>query len=154
MSDSKTKLRKCSFYINPEYNVGDRVANALLDKMPVKERGRTMRAMMLAGAALMLQEQRLPFMIAEFLDEHTTLADIHRIISNILPVTTNEFDTNTLINVLSQLTGRTLALSPTSAYVPTDDKGADTQPKEETVQTDQNEAETRANSAKMFSDDD
>ncbi|CDH00561.1 hypothetical protein [Xenorhabdus bovienii] len=93
-------------------------------------------------------------MIAEFLDEQTTLADIHCIISNILLVTMNEFDTNTLINVSSQLTGRTLALSPTSADVSTDDKGTDTQPKEETVQTDPNEAETRVNSAKMFSDDD
>ncbi|MDE9487497.1 hypothetical protein [Xenorhabdus bovienii] len=74
----------------------------------------------------------MPFMIVEFLDEHTTLVDIHRIISSILPVTTNEFDTNTLINVLSQLTGRTLALSPMSADVSTDDKGTGTQPKEET----------------------
>ncbi|MFO6428231.1 plasmid partitioning/stability family protein [Escherichia coli] len=37
--------------------------------MPQKERGRAMRAMMLCGAALMKQDERLPFLIAEFLTD-------------------------------------------------------------------------------------
>ena len=59
--------RKCSFYIYPERNAADRVADRFLEKLPQKERGRAMRAMMLCGAALMKQDERLPFLIAEFL---------------------------------------------------------------------------------------
>ncbi len=41
-----------------------------------------MRAMMLCGAALMKRlDERLPFLIAEFLTESTTMQDIQRIIS-------------------------------------------------------------------------
>ncbi|WP_267285137.1 plasmid partitioning/stability family protein [Klebsiella pneumoniae] len=41
--------------------------------------------MMLCGAALMKQDERLPFLIAEFLTESTTMQDIQRIISSTLP---------------------------------------------------------------------
>jgi hypothetical protein len=44
-----------------------------------------MRAMMLCGAALMKQDERLPFLIAEFLTESTSMQDIQRIISSTLP---------------------------------------------------------------------
>ncbi|MFO6428346.1 plasmid partitioning/stability family protein [Escherichia coli] len=62
--------RKCSFYIYPERNAADRVAGTIpsRQKLPQKERGRAMRAMMLCGAALMKQDERLPFLIAEFLE--------------------------------------------------------------------------------------
>ncbi|WP_339359202.1 plasmid partitioning/stability family protein, partial [Klebsiella pneumoniae] len=42
-----TDNRKCSFYIYPERNAADRVADGFLEKLPQKERGRAMRAMML-----------------------------------------------------------------------------------------------------------
>jgi hypothetical protein len=61
-----TDNRKCSFYIYPERNAADRVADSFLEKLPQKERGRAMRAMMLCGAALMKQDERLPFLISEF----------------------------------------------------------------------------------------
>ncbi|EDD1542474.1 plasmid stability family protein, partial [Salmonella enterica] len=54
-----TDNRKCSFYIYPERNAADRVADGFLEKLPQKERGRAMRAMMLCGAALMKQDERL-----------------------------------------------------------------------------------------------
>ncbi len=57
---SMTDNRKCSFYIYPERNAADRVADGFLEKLPQKERGRAMRAMMLCGAALMKQDERLP----------------------------------------------------------------------------------------------
>ena len=77
--------RKCSFYIYPERNAADRVADRFLEKLPQKERGRAMRAMMLCGAALMKQDERLPFLIAEFLTDSTSMQDIQRIISSTLP---------------------------------------------------------------------
>ncbi|EEP3074924.1 MULTISPECIES: plasmid partitioning/stability family protein, partial [Enterobacteriaceae] len=80
-----TDNRKCSFYIYPERNAADRVADGFLEKLPQKERGRAMRAMMLCGAALMKQDERLPFLIAEFLTESTSMQDIQRIISSTLP---------------------------------------------------------------------
>jgi hypothetical protein len=80
-----TDNRKCSFYIYPERNAADRVADGFLEKLPQKERGRAMRAMMLCGAALMKQDERLPFLIAEFLTENTSMQDIQRIISSTLP---------------------------------------------------------------------
>ena len=76
--------RKCSFYIYPERNAADRVADRFLEKLPQKERGRAMRAMMLCGAALMKQDERLPFLIAEFLTDSTSMQDIQRIISSTL----------------------------------------------------------------------
>ncbi|MGK3160534.1 plasmid partitioning/stability family protein (plasmid) [Serratia marcescens] len=45
-----TDNRKCSFYIYPDRNAADRVADGFLEKLPQKERGRAMRAMMLCGA--------------------------------------------------------------------------------------------------------
>ena len=80
-----TDNRKCSFYIYPERNAADRVADSFLEKLPQKERGRAMRAMMLCGAALMKQDERLPFLISEFLTESTSMNDIQRIISSTLP---------------------------------------------------------------------
>ncbi|TYL68341.1 plasmid stability family protein, partial [Klebsiella pneumoniae] len=80
-----TDNRKCSFYIYPDRNAADRVADGFLEKLPQKERGRAMRAMMLCGAALMKQDERLPFLIAEFLTEGTSMQDIQRIISSTLP---------------------------------------------------------------------
>lgn len=103
--------RKCLFYIYPERNAADRVADGCLEKLPQKERGRAMRAMMLCGAALMKQDERLPFLIAEFLTDSTSMQDIQRIISSTLPQQENSEITR-LLEAFLQATNRTANTVP------------------------------------------
>lgn len=78
-------LRKVSFYLNPAQNAADKVACGLLDALPVKARGRASRAAILAGMALMKQDPRLPGLLAEILDERTTIAQIRHLLCSVLP---------------------------------------------------------------------
>lgn len=78
-------LRKVSFYLNPAQNAADKVACGLLDTLPVKARGRASRAALLAGMALMKQDPRLPGLLAEILDERTTIAQIRHLLCSVLP---------------------------------------------------------------------
>ncbi|MFB8746660.1 plasmid partitioning/stability family protein (plasmid) [Citrobacter cronae] len=140
-----TDNRKCSFYIYPERNAADRVADGFLEKLPQKERGRAMRAMMLCGAALMKQDERLPFLIAEFLTESTSMKDIQRIISSTLPQQDMN-DMERLFEAFLQASGGgnntvTLGNSPVA-------------PPEPGTQEDKNLEETRKNVQQMFPDDD
>ncbi|WP_459515121.1 plasmid partitioning/stability family protein [Erwinia amylovora] len=143
-----TDNRKCSFYIYPDRNAADRVADGLLEKLPQKERGRAMRAMMLCGAALMKQDERLPFLIAEFMTDRTSMQDIQRIISSTLPQQEQD-DINRLAELLRQATGgnasavQLLQLQPGSGGVAA-----------ETPAKDSNGEETRRNSQNMFPDND
>lgn len=134
--------RKCSFYIYPERNAADNVAEGLLSRIPQKERGRAMRAMMLCGAALMKQDERLPYLISEFLTDTTSMNDIQKIISSTLPSTTRDDDVARLFDAFLAMrandAGLALATGKTNEASPV---------------TDENDIETRRNSQSMFPDD-
>lgn len=146
-----TDNRKCSFYIYPERNAADRVADGFLDKLPQKERGRAMRAMMLCGAALMKQDERLPFLIAEFLTESTSMQDIQRIISSTLPQQYTG-DITRLVEALLQATGGGSNTVPPTGGAASDNSLA-LNPVQEAPE-DKNLEETRKNSQYLFPDDD
>lgn len=133
-----TENRKCSFYIYPERNAADNVAEGLLSRIPQKERGRAMRAMMLCGAALMKQDERLPYLISEFLTDTTSMNDIQKIISSTLPSEIREDDVARLLDAL--LTKR--ANNADLAFVG----------KKVNEATDENDIETRRNGQSMFPD--
>lgn len=80
-----SELRKVSFYLKPDQNPADKVAADMLDALPVKMRGKASRAALLAGIALMKQDPRLPGLIAEILDEHTTISQIRHLLCSVLP---------------------------------------------------------------------
>lgn len=131
-----TDNRKCTFYIYPDRNAADRVADGFLEKMPQKERGRAMRAMMLCGAALMKQDERLPFLIAEFLTDSTSMQDIQRIISSTLPQQDNS-EIARLFEAFLQSTATTQACVNVDKPAPED----------------KNLEETRKNVQHLFPDD-
>lgn len=131
-----TDNRKCSFYIYPDRNAADRVADGFLEKIPQKERGRAMRAMMLCGAALMKQDERLPFLIAEFLTGSTSMQDIQRIISSTLPQQEN--------SEMARLFGAFLQATTTMQ---------DNVNVEKPASEDKNLEETRKNIQHLFPDD-
>lgn len=140
-----TDNRKCSFYIYPDRNAADRVADGFLEKLPQKERGRAMRAMMLCGAALMKQDERLPFLIAEFLTDSTSMQDIQRIISSTLPQQENGHMAR-LVEAFLQATGdNTNSVPPATGS--TQDNVVAPAPE------DKNMEETRRNSQNLFPDD-
>lgn len=146
-----TDNRKCSFYIYPDRNAADRVADGFLEKLPQKERGRAMRAMMLCGAALMKQDERLPFLIAEFLTEGTSMQDIQRIISSTLP----QQDTGEMARLfeafLQATGGASNTLPPTGGSRPENNPAVTPEP---AAPEDKNLEETRKNVQHLFPDDD
>lgn len=77
--------RKISFYLKPAHSRADQLADEMLEALPVKARGNACRAAMLAGMALMRQDARLPYLIAELFDERTTISQIRHLISSVLP---------------------------------------------------------------------
>lgn len=145
----KSVPRKCTFNLFPAHGAGDKVACDLIDEVPLKERGRIMRAMLLTGAALMLQDKRLPDMISAFLTENTTFADIQRLIGSVLPE--SPLDQDTVRSLLERLQGAPAAAAngqPVASAVPVaPDVLA-------TAQEDEAAAQTRANSSKLFRDGD
>ncbi|WGA02975.1 plasmid partitioning/stability family protein [Enterobacter ludwigii] len=100
-----TPNRKISFYLKPAHSRADRLADEMLDTLPVKARGNTCRAAMLAGMALMRQDPRLPHLIAELFDDNTTIEQIRHLISSVFPD-----DTTAVVAALRQLT--TIAAQP------------------------------------------
>ena len=138
MSNNKSGLRKCSFYINSDYNKGDKIASELLDEIPLKERGRAMRAMLVTGAALMKQDKRLPNIIADYVTNETTIFDILRLIRNVLPIIEDHVDEK-LISALNKI----LSSNPkfTNKLDSFEKKDSDIN-------------KTRENSNKLFPDDD
>lgn len=139
-----TDNRKCSFYIYPERNAADRVADGFLEKLPQKERGRAMRAMMLCGAALMKQDERLPFLISEFLTESTSMQDIQRIISSTLP----QQDTGDMARLVEAFLQ---TVAPPAGATPDNSSAEKTVPQ---APEDKNLEVTRKNVQQMFPDDD
>lgn len=79
------KRRKISFYLNPESNTADKYVCDEIDKMPQGDRGRHWRAAMLAGFAFRKQDNRLPNLIAELLNENTTFDEIIQLMKAIFP---------------------------------------------------------------------
>lgn len=77
--------RKISYYLNPEIHRGDRVVCDKLDAYSKSEKSRLLRAATLTGFAFLLQEPRIPYMIAELLDENTTIDEIMQVINSVLP---------------------------------------------------------------------
>lgn len=141
MSD-KTLPRKCTFNLFPAHGAGDKVACDLIDEVPLKERGRIMRAMLLTGAALMLQDKRLPDMIAAFLTENTTFVDIQRLIGSVLPEF--QLDPDTVRSLLAHLNASGQAGASGVSVAP--EVSAITQEGEAAAQT-------RANSSKLFGEE-
>lgn len=138
-----TDNRKCTFYIYPDRNAADRVTDGLLDKLPQKERGRAMRAMMLCGAALMKQDERLPFLIAEFMTEDTSMDDIQRIINSTLPQSNENEKVTRLVEAFLLATNKNTAAD----FRVEKSKNCD-------LSEHDNEVETRRNSQQMFPDTD
>ncbi|MBO1811616.1 plasmid partitioning/stability family protein [Serratia ureilytica] len=138
-----TDNRKCTFYIYPDRNAADRVTDGLLDKLPQKERGRAMRAMMLCGAALMKQDERLPFLIAEFMTKDTSMDDIQRIINSTLPQSNENEKVTRLVESFL------LATRKNNTPDFRDEKSDNCD-----VSEHDNEVETRRNSQQMFPDTD
>nr|WP_235684802.1 plasmid partitioning/stability family protein [Salmonella enterica] len=85
MSD-ENKSRRCSFELFPDERTGDKIADELIANEKLKERGRFMRAMLVTGAAFAAIDKRLPLLISELLTENTTLDDINKVISSVIPV--------------------------------------------------------------------
>ncbi|WP_193162944.1 plasmid partitioning/stability family protein [Enterobacter ludwigii] len=93
-----TPNRKISFYLKPAHSRADQLADEMLAALPVKARGNTCRAAMLAGMALMRQDHRLPHLIAELFDDRTTISQIRHLISSVFPD-----DTTAAVTALRQL---------------------------------------------------
>ncbi len=102
-----------------------------------------MRAMMLCGAALMKQDERLPFLIAEFLTDSTSMQDIQRIISSTLPNQEN----GEIARLLEAFLHNMNSIPPTTV-------GNTTQSVEKSSSEDKNMEEIRKNIQQMFPDDD
>ncbi|HGD7711547.1 TPA: plasmid partitioning/stability family protein, partial [Escherichia coli] len=111
--------------------------------LPQKERGRAMRAMMLCGAALMKQDERLPFLIAEFLTDSTSMQDIQRIISSTLPQQENGEVVRLLEAFLQSAGNNAKTILP----------AVDSATQEISAPVDQNLLETRNNIKNLFPDD-
>ena len=146
-----TDNRKCSFYIYPDRNAADRVADGFLEKLPQKERGRAMRAMMLCGAALMKQDERLPFLIAEFLTEGTGMEDVQRVVSLALPQQDQGEMARLFEAFLRPPGGANNTLPPTGGSSPENSPAVTPEP---AAPEDKNLEETRKNVQHLFPDDD
>ncbi|MDU6433569.1 MAG: plasmid partitioning/stability family protein [Pantoea sp.] len=135
----KSSPRKIAFNLYPDEQAGDRLAVDLLDETRLKERGRAMRAFLLTGAALASIDRRLPNLIAELATENVTLQDIQRIISSVIPDAFTP-DDSVIRALLTRLGPAAGATDSAQAEKPVH-------------QEDKNVADTRANSSRMFPDD-
>ncbi|MCU6243855.1 MULTISPECIES: plasmid partitioning/stability family protein [Enterobacteriaceae] len=102
-----TPNRKISFYLKPTHSRADKLADEMLNALPVKARGNACRAAMLAGMALMRQDPRLPHLIAEVFDDSTTIDQVRHLISSIFPD-----DTAAVAAAIRQITSLTVYKAP------------------------------------------
>ncbi len=112
-----TPNRKISFYLKPEHSRADRVADEMLDTLPVKARGNACRTAMLAGMALMRQDARLPGLIAELFDETVTIDQIRQLMRSIFP----DEDYHT-VKVCRDAVPNAQPLGPAGAPISTEDR--------------------------------
>lgn len=82
---AEDKRRKVAFYLSPETHAGDKFLCDELEALPVKERGRMLRVMLLAGAALRQLDGRAPGMLSETLSDKTTVEDLASVLRVVLP---------------------------------------------------------------------
>lgn len=77
--------RKLTYYIHPEDYRGDKLLCDKLSSLEKSEKSRLLRAATIAGFALFRQDDRIPFLLTELLDENTTMAEIMQVIGSVKP---------------------------------------------------------------------
>lgn len=138
MSD-ENKSRRCSFELFPDERTGDKIADELIANEKLKERGRFMRAMLVTGAAFAAIDKRLPLLISEFLTENTTLDDINKVISSVIP---GAFSVEKkLLELLEKQSGLHTSVDCSTPLT------------EQSLSRNDGEDQTRRNAENMFGDD-
>ncbi|WP_096848949.1 plasmid partitioning/stability family protein [Escherichia coli] len=138
MSD-ENKSRRCSFELFPDERTGDKIADELIANEKLKERGRFMRAMLVTGAAFAAIDKRLPLLISELLTENTTLDDINKVISSVIP---GAFSVEKkLLELLEKLSGLHTSVDCSTPLT------------EQSLSRNDGEDQTRRNAENMFGDD-
>lgn len=104
------KRRKLTYYVHPEDYKGDRLLCEKLGSLEKSEKSRLLRAATIAGYALFMQDERIPYLLTELLDENTTMAEIMQVISSVKPdaLSGNQHQeaTHALLEaILSQISG-------------------------------------------------
>ena len=79
------KRRKLTYYVHPEDYKGDRLLCEKLGSLEKSEKSRLLRAATIAGYALFMQDERIPYLLTELLDENTTMTEIMQVISSVKP---------------------------------------------------------------------
>ncbi|MDZ7324917.1 plasmid partitioning/stability family protein [Kosakonia sacchari] len=90
--DKPDTRRKIMFYLNPESSDADRYVCDEIDRMPQGERGKVWRAALVSGFALRKQDTRLPNMLAELLNEHTTFEEMVTVMQAVFPEEMKRFE--------------------------------------------------------------
>ncbi len=127
------KRRKLTYYVHPEDYKGDRLLCEKLGSLEKSEKSRLLRAATIAGYALFMQDERIPYLLTELLDENTTMAEIMQVISSVKPDTMgrnqSQEATHALLEaILSQISGMksgTLGQTVEQATEPTVDPEAE-----------------------------
>lgn len=104
------KRRKLTYYVHPEDYKGDRLLCEKLGSLEKSEKSRLLRAATIAGFAMFMQDERIPYLLTELLDENTTMAEIMQVISSVKPDTLGgnqrQEATHALLEaILSQISG-------------------------------------------------
>jgi len=73
------------FYLNPETNEADRFVCQKTDETPQGERGRLWRATLLTGFAFGKQDERLPYLFSELLNEGTSFDELLQLLRAVYP---------------------------------------------------------------------
>lgn len=138
MSD-ENKSRRCSFELFPDERTGDKIADELIANEKLNERGRFMRAMLVTGAAFAAIDKRLPLLISELLTENTTLDDINKVISSVIP---GAFSVEKkLLELLEKQSGLHTSVDCSTPLT------------EQSLSRNDGEDQTRRNAENMFGDD-
>lgn len=142
-------LKKIQFNLYPDEYEGDRVTLDAISDIRQKERGRAYRAFLLAGATLYKLDRRLPYLLAELLNDDTSLRDVQSVMSSVLPGSFNH-DLSGLNELLSNL-GAVKAGEPAAKP---EGESAEIPQKDDTLsEKNDHMEETRQNAMKMFGDD-
>ena len=98
-----------------------------------------MRAMLVTGAAIAAIDKRLPFLISELLTENTTLDDINKVISSVIP---GAFSVEKkLLELLEKQSGLHTSVDCSTPLT------------EQSLSRNDGEDQTRRNAENMFGDD-
>ena len=120
-------------------NGQEKIADELIANEKLKERGRFMRAMLVTGAAFAAIDKRLPLLISELLTENTTLDDINKVISSVIP---GAFSVEKkLLELLEKQSGLHTSVDCSTPLT------------EQSLSRNDGEDQTRRNAENMFGDD-